>query len=56
MDNPALPVDTSAIENRTVPLRRANGELRTREYLTLVEVMALVEAAKDNRQGHRAQP
>jgi integrase len=53
MDNPALPVDTPAIENRTVPLRRANGELRTREYLTLTEVMALVEAAKDNRQGHR---
>jgi hypothetical protein len=30
MDNPALPVDTPVIENRTVPLRRANGELRTR--------------------------
>jgi integrase len=53
MDNPALPVDTPAIENRTVPLRRANDELRTREYLTKAEVIALVEAANHNRQGHR---
>jgi integrase len=33
--------------------RRRNGELRTREYLTEREVERLIEAAKDNRWGHR---
>jgi site-specific recombinase XerD len=44
-----------ATENRTVapPVRRPNAELRTREYLTDVEVDRLVEAAKANRYGHR---
>jgi type 1 fimbriae regulatory protein FimB/type 1 fimbriae regulatory protein FimE len=42
-----------AIEKRTVPERRPNAELRTREYLTEAEVAALVEAAKGNRWGHR---
>jgi len=36
--------------NRTVPLRRPNDELRTREYLTDAEVARLTEAAK---WGHR---
>src|SRR5216683_1270649 len=36
--------------NRTVPLRRPNAELRTREYLTDAEVARLTEAAK---WGHR---
>lgn len=42
-------------ENRTVatPRRRANAELRTREYLTDAEVARLQEAAKANRWGHR---
>jgi integrase len=44
-----------ATENRTVaaPVRRPNAELRTREYLTEAEVARLIEAAKDNRYGHR---
>jgi integrase len=44
-----------AIAKRTVvtPLRRPNAELRTREYLTDAEVAKLMEAAKDNRWGHR---
>jgi type 1 fimbriae regulatory protein FimB/type 1 fimbriae regulatory protein FimE len=39
--------------NRTVPLRRRNAEMRTREYLTDAEVARLIEAAKGNRWGHR---
>ena len=39
--------------NRTVPLRRPNARLRTREYLTDAEVATLTEAAKGNRWGHR---
>ena len=35
------------------PGRRPNGELRTREHLTGTEVDSLIEAAKDNRYGHR---
>jgi type 1 fimbriae regulatory protein FimB/type 1 fimbriae regulatory protein FimE len=40
--------------NRTVmPTRPPNSDLRTREYLTEAEVERLMEAAKDNRYGHR---
>ena len=39
--------------NRTVPTRRPNVELRTREHLTRGEVEVLIEAAKANRYGHR---
>jgi integrase len=43
-----------AIVNRTVtPRRRPNAELRTREHLTDREVTRLIEAAKQNRYGHR---
>lgn len=35
-------------ENRTVPRRKANAELRTREYLTDAEVARLSAAAKGN--------
>jgi len=35
------------------PGRRPNRELRTREHLTGTEVDRLIEAAKDNRYGHR---
>jgi type 1 fimbriae regulatory protein FimB/type 1 fimbriae regulatory protein FimE len=42
-----------ATENRTVPRRRANAELRSREYLTDAEVAKLAEAARGNRWGHR---
>ncbi len=36
-----------------VPTRRANAELRTREFLTSTEVDVLIEAARKNRNGHR---
>jgi site-specific recombinase XerD len=42
-----------ATENRTVtPKRKANAELRTREYLTDAEVARLTDAAKGNRWAH----
>ena len=54
MTKPRLRPVTSATENRTVtPRRSKNGELRTREHLTTDEVERLIEAAKDNRYGHR---
>jgi integrase len=41
-------------ENRTVaPRRLKNADLRTREHLTDAEVEKLIEAAGDNRHGHR---
>lgn len=40
-------------ENRTVPARPANAELRPREYLTAAEVEKLMHAAKDGRYGQR---
>ncbi|WP_436644537.1 tyrosine-type recombinase/integrase [Microbaculum sp. FT89] len=40
-------------ENRTVPIRKANAELRSREYLTPNEVDRLMKAARSNRRGHR---
>jgi type 1 fimbriae regulatory protein FimB/type 1 fimbriae regulatory protein FimE len=36
-----------------MPRRRRNSDLRTREYLTEAEVERLIEAARDNRWGHR---
>ena len=43
-----------AIQKRAVaPLRRPNSEFRSREHLTETEVEKLIEAAKDNRYGHR---
>ena len=49
-----LKLVTPAAANRTVtPRRRPNAKLRTREYLTEAEVERLMEAAKDNRWGHR---
>jgi hypothetical protein len=45
---------TPTTENRTViPQRPPNAELRTREHLTADEVEKLIEAAKQNRHGHR---
>ncbi len=38
---------------RTVPIRKSNSELRTREHLTADAVETLIEAAKANRYGHR---
>jgi site-specific recombinase XerD len=50
-----LKLVTPATEKRTVllPLRKKNAALRTREYLTADEVEALMQAARDNRHGHR---
>jgi integrase len=36
-----------------LPVRKPNAAYRTREHLTAREVERLVEAAKDNRWGHR---
>ena len=44
---------TPSNENRSVPVRPPNSELRTREYLTPAEVEKLIKAAKDGRWGHR---
>ncbi len=40
-------------ENRSVPVRPANAELRPREYLTSAEVEKLIKAARDGRYGNR---
>src|ERR1700746_3067556 len=54
MTKPRLRLVVPPTENRTVTLRRRkNGELRTREHLTIDEVERLIEAAKTNRYGHR---
>jgi site-specific recombinase XerD len=38
---------------RTVPIRKANAAMRTREYLTDGEIERLTAAAEGNRWGHR---
>src|SRR5947209_7862066 len=40
-------------ENRTVPIRPPNAELRQREYLTPAEVEKLIKVAREGRHGHR---
>jgi integrase len=40
-------------QNRSVPARPPNAELRTREYLTPKEVDRLIKTARDGRYGHR---
>ena len=40
-------------ENRTVPIRKANKDLRSREYLTPNEMRRLMDAARKNRRGQR---
>lgn len=40
-------------ENRTVPVRKTNKELRSREYLTSGEIAKLLKQARCNRRGHR---
>jgi type 1 fimbriae regulatory protein FimB/type 1 fimbriae regulatory protein FimE len=55
---PRLKLVSPELEKRTVAKGRPAGrppnrELRTREHLTPAEVERLIEAAKDNRQGHR---
>ena len=55
MANAHLKLVEPATEIRTVPMprRRPNRELRTREYLMEAEVERLMDAARNNRQGHR---
>jgi type 1 fimbriae regulatory protein FimB/type 1 fimbriae regulatory protein FimE len=40
-------------QNRTVPLRRPNADLRTREYLTPAEINKLIATAKYGRYAQR---
>jgi integrase len=49
---PALKLVAPSNEKRTVG-RKANAQYRTREHLTEREVERLIEAAKNNRYGHR---
>src|SRR5215831_20888283 len=49
---PALKLPAPTNKKRTVG-RKANAKYRTREHLTEREVERLIEAAKDNRHGHR---
>src|SRR5450756_3019184 len=54
MAKPHLKLLTPATKKRAVtPRRRPNSEFRSREHLTESEVEKLIEAAKDNRYGHR---
>ena len=48
-----LRVITPRAVNRSVPVRPANAELRSREYLTPTEVEKLTKAARGGRYGHR---
>ncbi len=49
-----LKLVTPTTKKRAVaPLRRPNSDFRRREHLTEAEVEKLIEAAKDNRYGHR---
>ena len=49
----ALPKPEQVAPKRQTPRRPANSVLRTREHLTGHEVERLIEAAKENRSGHR---
>ena len=51
--NAQLRLVTPRHENRSVPIRPANAELRTREYLTEAEVEKLTKEARHGRYGHR---
>ncbi len=54
MAKPRLRLVASTTENRTVvPRRPKNGDIRSREHLTIDEVERLIEAAKSNRYGQR---
>ena len=51
---PNLRLVKPTTQKRAVALRRrTNSEFRSREHLTETEVEKLIEAAKDNRYGHR---
>ncbi len=46
-------VTPTAKKRAVAPLRRPNSEFRRREHLTETEVEKLIDAARDNRYGHR---
>ena len=46
-------VRPTTVKRTVTPRRRPNAELRTREHLTEREVERLIEAARQNRYGHR---
>jgi integrase len=46
-------VQPTTKKRAVAPRRQPNRELRSREHLTQTEVEKLIEAAKDNRYGHR---
>ena len=48
-----LRVVASRNENRSVPVRPTNADMRQREYLTPEEVDKLIKAARDGCYGHR---
>ena len=50
---PAIRLASPPKKRTVMPRRRRNSDLRTREYLTEAEVGRLIEAARDNRWGHR---
>jgi integrase len=50
---PHLKLVSPTAKKRTVPIRKPNASLRTREYLTDTEVTRLMKAASKNRYGHR---
>ncbi len=50
---PRLRVIAPNNQNWTVPVRRPNAELRTREYLTPAEIEKQIAAAKRGRYGRR---
>jgi integrase len=51
--NAQLRLVTPRCENRSVPVRPANSELRSREYLTPAEVVRLSKEARRGRYGDR---
>ena len=53
MDNSNAALIAPSSVNCTVALRKPNVELRTREHLTVGEVVQLIEIAGSNRQGQR---
>ena len=46
-------VTPAAVKRTVTPRRPPNSDIRTREYLTEAEVEKLMNAAKENRHGHR---
>ena len=51
--NTVVAFKSPAFEKRTLPRRQRNADLRTREHLTEAEVTALMDAARQNREGKR---